>query len=230
MNWFGYNSDVLYLEKNNHKIVLIGTVHLSPDREYYKNISTLNEIYKLEDYQLYYEMVKDNPNASQDTHKTKQALSETFSFLSSKAKLKNQHDYLYYNVEDKNADIDFLQLEKLGGIKEIKNFTGLNEYLSIVNINNQETKETTLNTIFDNVLMYYFRASIIGGLHFNDLFDYNKNKLKVILNERNKVLVNSIDYEKNAVVNYGNAHLSGIIELLEAKGYKITSEYKLKAF
>jgi pheromone shutdown protein TraB len=230
MNWFGYNSDVLYLEKDNHKIVLIGTVHLSPDREYYKNISTLNEIYKLEDYKLYYEMVKDNPNASQDTHKTKQALSDTFSFLSSKAKLKQQHDYLYYNVEDKNADIDFLELEKLGGIKEIKKFTGFNELLKTTNTNNQENKESALNSIFETTLMYYFRASIVGGLHFNDLTNINKNNLKVILEERNKVLVNTIDYEKNAVVNYGNAHLSGIIELLEKKGYKVVAEHKLKAF
>jgi len=228
MNYVGYNSKVVYLEKDNNKIVLVGTIHISTNSDYYNNISNLNEIYKLEDYKLYYETIDYNENASKETKKTMKDFEDTFSFFAKTAKLKQQNNYLNYKDEDVNADIDFLELEKLQGVKEIKLFTSYSEVLK--NNNKDIKKETVLNNFFDNVLKYYFRASLIAGLHFNNISDINKNNLKVILDKRNKVLINSIDYNKNAIINYGDIHLPEIIKELENKGYKVVAKSELKAF
>ena len=230
MNYIGYDSDIVYLQKDNKKIVLIGTIHISNNADYYNNISKLNNIYKDQNYKLYYETLKYNENASDYTKQNMMDLEETFLIFTKAGKLKQQHDYLNYSEEDKNADIDILQLEKMNGIKEIKKITSYNHLIKSNNLNTKQNEKTFLNYYFEEGLKYYVRSSLISGLYINRFSDINKKRFDIILKERNKALINSIDYNENAVINYGDSHLSGIIQLLEKKGYTVVAEHKLKAF
>ena len=225
-----YNTEKVILERDGHKIVLLGMIHAAPN-DFYVEVKENIKKYKNEGYKYYYEQVE---VTSREDYEEFKRINGDFTSITNNIKKSLNFDSQAAHQEissgGENADITMKEIVKqlkenntsLLTDKEKKKLNTMNKVVKETQYF-EKVKESEFQQWFLKAVMRFsFRSAEFWGVkgNFND----------IIIEQRNDILLNTIDYKHNAMVTYGQLHLEDIIEKLERRGYKVITTDKIKVF
>lgn len=210
-----YKTDKITMEKEGHKIVLLGMVHQAPN-SFYKEITKSVKNYKNNGYKYYYEGVLGTQEEVEQLNKIMGNIDN--------AERKNAN---FYGFEEQDAHNELkkgiradITIKKL--VKDLKE-----EKVLLTTEMKAEKKESKPS----NFQISLHKAWLRFCYRFNDFVGFKEEGLyKVLIEKRNDKLIQTIDFNNNAVITYGQLHIDDIVKKLELKGYKIKEEQKIEVF
>jgi hypothetical protein len=230
LGFLTYNTDKITLKNNEgQKIVVLGMMHSAPN-DFYKEVKENIENYKNNGYQYYFEQVKVNSMEDlEEFNKINGNFNDIASNIKNSLNFDSQNNHKEISIGTRaDLDLDII----------LKDFKDKN--VSILNEEDKETLKNINNKIkeinyFDKVNDSKFQQSILKAvmrfsLRSTEFFGSNAGFEEIIIKKRNDHLLNTIDYNNNSLITYGQLHLKDIINKLESKGYKIIEKQKIKAF
>lgn len=225
-----YNTEKITLEKDGHKIVVLGMIHAAPNDFYVEVKENINK-YKNNGYKYYYEQVTVNSEKEYEEFKR---INGDFTSITDSIKkslsFDSQSSHKEISSGGQNADITMKEIvkqlkESNSSLLTEKEKKKLNTISNIIKETDyfEKVKESVFQQFFlKSVMRFSFRSAEFWGVkgNFND----------IIIEQRNDILLNTIDYKQNAMITYGQLHLEDIIEKLEEKGYNIIQKNKINVF
>lgn len=229
MGFLTYNTDKITLSNGENNIVIQGMVHIAPS-DFYKVTENNISYYKNKDYNYYYEQV--DVESEEELKEWRQKTGNTSDIVYSISSVLNFDSQSNYNNISSGIKADVKMKDILNKIEKDKLVLVEKEDLKQIKEVNSDIKE---NNYFDTVKNSWIHKEFLKStmrIAFRkvEYFGGRPDFEKVIVEYRNDHLLKSIDYNKNAFITYGQLHLDDLIEKLEAKGYKVIKEEKIKVF
>jgi len=223
-----YNTDIITLQNGNHTIVVQGMIHSAPKKFYELTEDNIYK-YKNKGYKYYYEQVVGTQAEKEEFNKLNNNLIEIAYDISNSLGFDNQNNYKI-SEGGTRADTDLKTVIKDYKKYDIKLISDSDKNKLI------KIKETIKETnYFEEVKQsrfqqFYLKALMRYSLRVAEFFGGKENFEKHIVNKRNDILLNTIDYNNNTFITYGQLHLDDIVEKLEKKGYKVVESDKVEVF
>lgn len=224
-----YNVDKITLSNGSNNIVIQGMIHFAP-AEFYKTTEINVKSYKEKNYNYYYEYVEIE---SEEEHKQWiEKTGDISNIVNGLTGVLNFDSQSNYSEINKGIKADIKMKEILDTIEK--------ENLVLVDKEDLEDIETANSHIEENNYFDYIKDSWIQKEFLKSTMRIAFRKVeyiggredfeKVIVKKRNNHLLNTIDYNKNAFITYGQLHMKDLVEKLKNKGYKVIKEDKIKVF
>ncbi len=215
---------IYHLTDGNKNIVFIGMIHIAKP-SYYNTIYSLLVKYKTTSQYVYlYEGAnRDNPEKTKSDEEKLYfstviaeklnltypgGLHEIYKKIALLTGLQMQNNIPYINIPgiNVNADMDGDLI-----LKKIEQLALPNNKLNGINLIEAFALISKINK---HVLRVFFRILVKITKVYKD--DINENSIKSILvNDRNKILIEKINQYDNVIITYGLGHFKGVFEILK---------------
>jgi hypothetical protein len=218
------------LAKDDCILILQGMIHVAP-AEIYEMLQVHMDVRVGEGYTVFYEGVKLNGTEFKPENERQKKIDEFFSLLfqlfpifAKSIGFKLQKSEIKYPANSINADIPYEEIVK--NLDQIGFGTWLASKIFKLAIEHQKDIEPGINEAINDFLKKD-NDSRPDGLIFKLLFSRNYDKMEnVILHQRDAKAVEIIENHfscngtKKGFVHYGQAHIRGMVGLLERSGWK----------
>lgn len=223
-----YNTDKVTLQNGEHTIVIQGMIHFAPT-EFYKETENNINNYKEKNYNYYYEYVETTEEEYKQWIQKTGEVTNIIQGMTNVLNFDSQKNHKSINSGIK-ADIEMKEiLETIE--KENLVLVDKKDLQQIKEVNAEIKENNYFNNIKDNWIQKEFLKSTMRiAFRKVEYLGGREDFEKVIVKKRNDHLLNTIDYNKNAFITYGQLHMSDLIDKLEKKGYKVIKEDKIKVF